>query len=621
MGTSAGTGRVDALTLAREGRARRRRLGALPALVAEALRLCWAARRRDLLLVFGVQLLGSALLGVQVLVGREALARALGGAGTGPAVVADLAGPLLLLAGVSLVAGFSGAVRGQRLRLLSEAVQRAVWGRVLDVTTAVELDRFDDPAFYDRLQRVTTSAVSRPVGVAQGLVGIVGGLVGSAGLCAALWALEPVLLPVLLLAGVPLFLLSRRGGRLEFDFAVAQTPAYRARAHLRDALVGRREAKEVRAYGLAPVLRGRYEELAGAYERDLRRQVARRVRLAVAGQALTALSVVLTALLLLWLVGRGRLGLADAGAAAAAAPLLASRLQALVSGVGGVLESGLFLDDLRAFLALAPPAGAGAPGRTRPAGRFEHLAVRGVSFTYPRAQRPALRDVTLEVRRGEVVALVGENGSGKTTLAKVLAGLHPPGAGTVLWNGQDTAGLDPASLRDQVAVVFQDFVQWRMSGHDNVAVGRPGRPDEAEAVPAAARQSGADALLRRLPDGYATPLSTELTGGVDLSLGQWQRIALARAFYRGAELVVLDEPTAALDARAEAELFAQVRDLVAGRTVVLISHRFSSVREADRIVVLREGAVDDVGTHDELVARGGLYAELYALQAQAYREG
>ncbi|WP_337059265.1 ABC transporter ATP-binding protein [Kineococcus sp. G2] len=587
--------------------------------MAEALRLCWHARRRDLLLVFGVQLLASALLGVQVLVGREALARALGGAGTGAAAVADLTGPLLALAAVSLVAGFSGAVRGQRLRLLSEAVQRAVWGRVLDVTSSVELERFDDPAFYDRLQRVTTNAVSRPVGVAQGLVGILGGLVGSVGLFAALWSIEPVLLPVLLLAGVPLFLLSRRGGRLEFDFAVAQTPAYRHRAYLRETLTGRREAKEVRAYGLAGALRGRYEALAGAYERDLRRQVARRVRLAVAAQALTGVSLVVTAVLLLWLVGRGRLSLADAGAAGAAAPLLASRLQALTSGVGSVLESGLFLDDLRAFLALGGPAAATGP--VRAAGTFEHLRLEGVSFSYPRAAHPAVRDVSLEVRRGEVVALVGENGSGKTTLAKIVAGLHSPSAGVVRWNGEVVTGPGAAAVREQVAVVFQDFVQWRMSGHDNIAVGRTGRPDESEAVPAAARQAGADALLRRLPQGYATPLSTELAGGVDLSLGQWQRVALARAFYRGADLVVLDEPTAALDARAEAELFAQVRELAAGRTVLLISHRFSSVREADRIVVLREGGVDDVGTHAELVARGGLYAELYALQAQAYREG
>nr|WP_246314638.1 ABC transporter ATP-binding protein [Kineococcus aurantiacus] len=312
------------------------------------------------------------------------------------------------------------------------------------------------------------------------------------------------------------------------------------------------------------------------------------------------------------------MSLADAGAAGAAAPLLASRLQALAGGVGTVLEAGLFLDDLRGFLTLGGAAAAGPVARPGAVGPLVELQVQDVGYRYPQGGRPALRGVSLTVRRGEVVALVGENGSGKTTLSKLLAGLLPAAGGTVRWNGTDVAELDPAAVREHVAVVFQDFVQWQFSAHDNIAVGRAGRPDEAAAVPAAAVQAGADALLRGLPQGYATPLSAELPGGVDLSLGQWQRVALARAFYRAADLVILDEPTAALDARAEAELFAGIRDLAAGRTVVLVSHRFSSVREADRIVVLRDGGVDDTGTHEELVGRGGLYAELYALQAQAY---
>ncbi|PRY12941.1 ABC transporter ATP-binding protein [Kineococcus rhizosphaerae] len=615
--------RVDGLSIARERRARRRRLRSLPALVVEALRLCWSARRRDLVLVFGVQLLGALLLGVQVLVGREALTRVFSGgaggagAGTGGDLLPLVGGPLLALGGLSVVAGLAGAVRGQRMRLLSEAVQRAVWRRVVDTTTTVPLDRFDDPEFYDRLQRVSTNAVSRPVGVAQGLVSILGGAVGAVGLVVALWAIDPLLLPLLLLAGVPVFLVSRRGGRLEFDFAVAQSGPYRVRSYLRSALTGRREAKEVRAYGLAAPLGARYERLLQEYEDALTRHVGRRMRLSLLSQVLTAASVVGTVAVLLWLVDSGRLSLADAGAAGAAAPLLASRLQSLAGGVGTVLEAGLFLDDLRGFLRLGTPAGRGAQGPAALEPLVE-LEVDGVGYRYPQSAGPALSGVSLRVRRGEVVALVGENGSGKTTLSKLLAGLLPPGEGTIRWNGTDVAALDPAAVREHVAVVFQDFVQWQFSAHDNIAVGRPDRPDEAGAVPAAAVQAGADALLRRLPGGYRTLLSAELAGGVDLSLGQWQRVALARAFYRGAGLVILDEPTAALDARAEAELFAGIRELMSGRTVVLVSHRFSSVREADRIVVLREGRVDDTGTHEELLARGGLYAELYTLQAQAY---
>jgi ATP-binding cassette subfamily B protein len=380
---------VDAVSIARERRSRRRRLGSLPTLVVEALRLCWSARRRDLVLIFGVQLLGSALVAVQVLVGREALTRVLGGGGgaaSGAASGAEgdllraAAGPLVTLAGVSLLAGLAGAVRGQRMRLLSEAVQRAVWDRVLNTTTRVGLDRFDDPAFYDRLQRVTTNAVSRPVGVAQGLVGILGGLVGSVGLVIALWTIQPVLLPVLVLAGVPLLLLTRRGGRLEFDFAVGQATAYRVRTYVRSALTGRREAKEVRAYDLAGDLRERYDDLLDRYQQDLTAHVGRRMRLTLLAQVLTAASVVATVAILLWLVDSGRMTLADAGAAGAAAPLLASRLQTLASGVGNVLESGLFLDDLHGFLELGAEA-ARPPGPA--AGAFEELRVDDVVFGCP----------------------------------------------------------------------------------------------------------------------------------------------------------------------------------------------------------------------------------------------
>ncbi|GAB7190154.1 ABC transporter ATP-binding protein [Kineococcus sp. NUM-3379] len=614
---------MDLLDLAREQRRRRRNLRALPSLLAEALLLCWRASPRDVVLTFGVQLLGSALLGAQVLLGREALQAVLAPQPGGR--LAAAAGPLLVLAAVTLVATASAAVRAQRMRLLGELVQRSVWSRVLDVTTGVELVSFDDPAFADRLERVSANALSRPLAVAQGLVGVLGGLVGAAGLALSLLVVHPLLVPLLLLAGVPLFLLQRRGGRSEFDFAVAQTPAFRQRDHLRVTMTGRADAKEIRAYGLAGALRGRYEDLYGRYLAALARQVRRRVVLALAGSALTAVAVLATLVALLWLVDSGRLSLADAGAAAVAVPLLGGRLQQLASGAAGLLESGLFLDDLRGFLALAPrPRPAARPARPLPP--FAELRADDVGFTYPQAGAPALQGVSLRIRRGEVVALVGENGSGKTTLAKVLAGLYAPTSGTLRWDGADLAWVEREAVREHVAVVFQDFARFRLTAFENIALGRadtldaaadPGLPARVED---AARRAGADGFLRALPQGYATPLGTELRGGVELSGGQWQRVALARAFHRGAPFVILDEPTAALDARAEAELFAQVRGLMAGRSVLLISHRFSSVREADRIYVLRGGRLDDTGTHEELLARGGHYAELYRLQARAYAQ-
>jgi ATP-binding cassette subfamily B protein len=229
--------------------------------------------------------------------------------------------------------------------------------------------------------------------------------------------------------------------------------------------------------------------------------------------------------------------------------------------------------------------------------------------------------VSIEIKAGEVVALVGENGSGKSTLAKVLAGLYTPQSGMVTWDGVDIATLDQTELSHKVAVIFQDFIRYHLSAGQNIGLGDiDARPAVAVTIEGAAEQAGAHGFIERLPAGFETLLGPEFMGGVDLSTGQWQRMALARAFYRDAPLVILDEPTAALDARAEHELFVRIRKLLTGRTVLLISHRFSSVRNADRVYVLHEGRLIESGTHAELIAAGGRYAEMYALQAAAYQD-
>ena len=356
------------------------------------------------------------------------------------------------------------------------------------------------------------------------------------------------------------------------------------------------------------------------YERRiqaLRRLVRRRTIQGVAGGTLTAVVSGGVLGLLIFFVSDGRVSLAGAGAAAAALILLGTQLQGLAAGMGQLYESALFIQDFNDFVQLAPGTSQ-FTGSALPPAQIGQIKVSHLTFTYPSRRQPSLVDVNLDIGPGQVVALVGENGSGKTTLAKLLAGLYPPQAGRITWDGQDVATMAITQVRGRVAVLFQDFVHYYLSARENIAMGRWKRADDAVAVAQAAARSGCDRFLEALPNGYDTYLGPQFFGGSDLSGGQWQRVALARAFFRDAELVILDEPTAALDPRAEAALFAAVRELFADRSVVLISHRFATVRLADHIYVLDEGRIVEDGGHDVLMARRGLYAELFTLQASAF---
>jgi ATP-binding cassette subfamily B protein len=290
-----------------------------------------------------------------------------------------------------------------------------------------------------------------------------------------------------------------------------------------------------------------------------------------------------------------------------------------VNSVGDMYEAGLFVEDFTTFLAIAPLTH-GATGTQPAPATFDRISVEDVTFTYPASTAPALRDVSLHIEAGQVIALVGENGSGKTTLAKLLSRLYLPDSGTIAWDATNIADMNADEVRRRVAVIFQDFARYDLTARENIGLGAVEHIDDPDAVHAAARHAGADRYLAALPNGYETILSPEYDGGRDLSVGQWQRVALARAFIRDAPLIILDEPTASLDPRAEHDLFRRIRQLYAGRTVLLISHRYNTVRDADHIYVLHDGRIIEHGNHDQLLTGAGVYAELFTLQAAAYTD-
>ena len=593
-----------------------RSLRRLPGLCRAAVRLVWAAGRRELLAALAIKAVNGAGLAAVLLLGRNVIA-AVGAAGSSGAGVGAVLPELLLLTAVTAGLGFLAAIGRVISEILAELTSRHAQAQIIEVACAVELEAYDTSAFHNRLLRASMGGQFRPWQIVEGLVGLAGALVAVLGITGALLALEPWLVPLVLVAAVPLLVASARSGELLFRFHHRMTEAERRRNYLYMLLSGKDAAKEVRAFGLAGFLGERFDRLYDEHLVELRKVARRRLRVSLVGNLAASTVLAGTVAGLLALALGGRIGLAEAGTAAAAVFLLGERLTSAVGSAGQLYESSLFIEDFTSFVALRPEVEARRRRDPAPSG-FRRLIVEDVSFTYPSAADPALEGVSLEIGAGEIVALVGENGSGKTTLAKLLCRLYLPHAGRILWDGVDTATVDPDGLRRSVAVIFQDFLHYALPARENIGMGRHQRLDDLDAVVAASTQAGAHDTLAKLPQGYDTVLGPEFHGGKELSVGQWQRVALARAFFRDAPFIILDEPTAALDARAEHELFEGIRTLCQGRSVLLISHRFSSVRSADRIYVLEGGKVVESGSHDQLMALGGLYADLFTLQAAAY---
>ncbi|CCH85928.1 ABC transporter [Modestobacter italicus] len=567
----------------------------------------WRADRRGTLAAAAYQVLGAcAALGL-VLASKLALSAVLDDDEPASALVV----PLVLLALTTAVSGAVGSLQGLQQRLLGERVSQWIWRDLLRSAAGVELVEYESTAFLSRLERVRTNAVGRPLTVVTSLLGLGGSLISVLALSGALIAIEPLLVPLLLLGGVPAVLISRRASRAEYAFSRTTTRLGQRRGYLKLLVSHRQAAAELRAFDAAPELLRRHAADDQEYLGRLERHVQSRRRLVLAGLVGSAATLSLALVAIIALASSGRMSLPEAGAAAIAARLLAGQLSSAFRTGGTLIEAAPFLRDLEDFARDHPPRTESGSRRRLQRG-VEATALR---FTYPGQQRTAVQDVSLAVPRGQVIALVGENGSGKTTLAKLLAGLYRPESGRVLWDGEQ---LPTDDLRASCSVLFQDYLRYQMTVGENVTISDTGRELEPGRVRRSLEQVGIAAAVDRLDHGVDTVMGIELAEGSDLSGGQWQRVALARALYRDTDLVVLDEPSAALDPRAEHELFRDVRGVLGGRSAVLISHRYSSVRLADHIYVLHEGRVVESGTHEELVEAGGRYAELYDLQAEAY---
>ncbi|HET8649805.1 MAG TPA: ABC transporter ATP-binding protein [Gemmatimonadales bacterium] len=488
----------------------------------------------------------------------------------------------------------------------------------------LDLEQFEDAETYDSLERARRQTVGR-ISLFTMLLGTIQDLITLISLAGALVLYVPWLLVLLALSVVPAVLGETHYAALGYSLLFSWTPERRLLDYLRYIGASDISAKELKLFGLSEFLANRYERLSQEFYEANRNLAVRRSVVASLLAVIGTLGYYAAYGVIIYLTVIGYhspAGVFTIGVLTfLAGSFRQSRdlIQRVLLAMAQVFEQALYLDDLFSFLELQPRIADRPDARPVPSPIQTGFVFENVGFRYPASEQWAVRGLSFSLRPGERLALVGENGAGKTTLAKLLVRLYDPTEGRILLDGVDLRDYSVESLRQNIGVIFQDFVRYDFTLTENIAVGDIDRREEEPAIRSAAERSLADSVARRLPAEYAQMLGRRFDGGVDLSGGEWQKVALARAYLREAQLLILDEPTAALDARAEYEVFLRFSELTHGKMAVLISHRFSTVRMADRILVLRGGELVEQGTHEELVELGGLYAELFQLQAAGYR--
>lgn len=584
-------------------------------------------RRAGLAAVCGVlacQLLSGALWAYSLVLGGSLVQALLDAHAQTQPLSQNLAPHLGALLGLGLAflgkLGLDALAEVLRARLSPALVAMAEQDFV-DACLRAPLQRFDDPDFVDRMHRARDRGLHYVESIVDQVVTLSAAAVGLASGAIALLVLHPALLPVLLLCLLPQAWTAIRA-LLSVQSHWDQSIALSRQAWMLQDLASQPEpAAELRALQMEPLLSAKHGRVAGALRTSLERLKAGIARTRAFGAVLSGLAQGLAYLWLLVLVDRGTLAPALAGAAAISMRTSLEAVKQLVHALDQMMEKALYLDDYFGFVQQAQltPRGAGTSPSAAAVPAPERITLQGVGFAYAGAKdRQVLHDIHLELEQGTTIALVGENGSGKSTLAKLLAGLYEPSCGSVYWDGVDCRTLDARARLAHTLIVPQHPLRWPYSAAQNVRLGRIDRTgaDEVERFASAVRESQADEVAAQLPQGWKTMLNRLFKGGIELSSGQWQRLAVARGLYRDAALTIWDEPTAPLDAKAEAAVFASLARLRRERTVVLITHRLASAQSADRIYFLRAGRITESGTHQELLALGGGYAQLYELQAR-----
>lgn len=607
----------------------RERVGALRNL-PPFLRQIWATSRAMTLASLGLRAVRALLPVATLYVGKLIIDEAIRLAGHPPAG-ADTLGewyrsgalqPLLALLalefGLAVLSDVLGRIVSLVDSLLSELLTNATSVQLMQHAATLDLEDFEDSELQDKLDRARRQTMGRMTLMTQ-LFGQAQDLVTVISFAAGLLVYAPWLMLLLAIALIPAFLGEAHFNALNYSLNFAWTPERRELEYIRQTGASVETAKEVKIFGLHGFLIERYKQLSAAFYAANRKLALTRAWWGSLLTMLGTLGYYVAYGYIAWRTVRGEFSIGDLTFLAGSFRRLRQLLEGLLSGISNVAGQALYLDDLYSFFEIEPEITSPPHPRAFPMPIREGFRFENVGFQYPGAERWAVRNLDFTLHAGEVLALVGENGAGKTTLVKLLARLYDPDEGRILLDGVDLREYDLEVLRANIGVIFQDFVRYHLTAAENIAVGQIDARGDRARIEEAARRALADEVIEKLPKGYDQVIGRRFRNGVDLSGGEWQKVAIARAYMRDAQLLILDEPTAALDARSEFEVFQRFKDLSEGKTAVLISHRFSSVRMADRILVLHEGRIEAQGSHEQLLAQRGRYAELFELQAAGYR--